>query len=94
MTRKGKKERRNLEKEADRLETIADVGNAVDFVRVAREAGEIPTGKYISQDRGNLGGRRKKRGSGGAGGALELAMGAVGQSMSISSSGKKKSRLK
>lgn len=29
-----------MEKEAGRLETIADVGSAADFVRVARDAGK------------------------------------------------------
>lgn len=39
VSRKAKKARARMEKDAGRLETIADVGNAADFVRVARDAG-------------------------------------------------------
>ena len=39
MTRKAKKARAQSEKDAGRLETIADVGTAADFVCVARDAG-------------------------------------------------------
>lgn len=41
MTRKAKKARRQIENEAGRLETIADVGSAADFVRVAKDAGRL-----------------------------------------------------
>lgn len=41
VTRKAKKARARMEKDAGRLETIADVGNAADFVRVARDAGAL-----------------------------------------------------
>lgn len=39
VSRKLKKERTRMERDAGRLETIADVGSAADFVRAARDAG-------------------------------------------------------
>eukprot|EP00903_Cladosiphon_okamuranus_P019131 g17600.t1 len=87
VTRKAKKARARMEKEAGRLETIADVGSAADFVRVARDADGFGAAMEGGEDDvfggGVRRGRRKSRG----GGALGRAMGAVGGSLSEAAGG-------
>ncbi|CAB1096547.1 unnamed protein product [Ectocarpus sp. CCAP 1310/34] len=83
VTRKAKKARARMEKDAGRLETIADVGSAADFIRVAKNADGFGADMEGGDDDafGGGAGRGRKKQKGG-GGALGRAMGAVGGSMS------------
>ncbi|CBJ28433.1 Ngdn protein [Ectocarpus siliculosus] len=83
VTRKAKKARARMEKDAGRLETIADVGSAADFIRVAKNADGFGADMEGGDDDvfGGGAGRGRKKQKGG-GGALGRAMGTVGGSMS------------
>lgn len=81
VTRKAKKARAQMEKDAGRLETIADVGSAADFVRAAKDADGFGVEMEGGEDDVFDGGRGRKSGGKGRG-ALGRAMGAVGGSMS------------
>ncbi|CAM9673379.1 unnamed protein product, partial [Laminaria digitata] len=81
VTRKAKKARAQMEKDAGRLETIADVGSAADFVRVAKDADGFG-GEMEGVEDDVLGGKKRRKGGGNGTGALGRAMGAVGGSMS------------
>ena len=81
VTRKAKKARAQMEKDAGRLETIADVGSAADFVRAAKDADGFGVEMEGGEDDVFSGGRGR-RGGGKRKGALGRAMGAVGGSMS------------
>lgn len=80
VTRKAKKARAQMEKDAGRLETIADVGSAADFVRAAKDADGFGVEMEGGEDDVFSGGRGR-RGRGKGKGALGRAMGAVGGSL-------------